>query len=131
MAKRRPANKKHQAYFIRRGSHIDDSRFLNDKGRRVYFEKPEHARWLMANFKADQGAKLVYGPVLEGDITYSQLLNEVWLVGTGVTAEQYLAAVEKSLRDAREGKDVSRRTARAFLNNMRILAADVQGGKAE
>jgi len=125
VAKRRPANKKHQAYFIRRDSHIDDSRFLNDKGRRVYFEKPEHARWLMGNFKPGQGAKLVYGPVLEGDITYRQLLEEVWLVDTGVTAEQYLAAVEKAIDDSRKGKDVSRRKVRTFLEQMR--AAHAQG----
>ena len=84
MARRKPKKRK-QAYFICRESHIDESRFLNDEGRRVYFDKPEHARWLMANFKTDQNAKLVYGPVLEGDITYRQLLEEVWLVGTGVT----------------------------------------------
>jgi len=132
VAKRRPANKKHQAYFIRRGSYIDDSRFFNDQGRRVYFDKPEHARWLMANFKPDQNAKLVYGPVLaerphlrEGDITYRQLLEEVWLVDTGVTAEQYLAAVEKTISDSRRGKDVSRRKVRTFLEQMR--AAHAQG----
>jgi len=127
MARRKPTNKKHQAYFIRRESHIDESRFLNDEGRRVYFDKPEHARWLMANFKPDQNAKLVYGPVLEGDITYRQLLEEVWLVDTGVTADEYLAAVEKTIDDTRKGKDVSRRQARALFRRMRVLAAHAQG----
>jgi len=126
MARRKPTNKKHQAYFIRRESHIDESRFLNDEGRRVYFDKPEHARWLMANFKADQNAKLVYGPVLESDITYRQLLEEVWLAGTGVTADEYLAAVEKTIDDSRKGKDVSRRKVRTFLEQMR--AAHAQRG---
>lgn len=127
MARRKPEKRK-QAYFIRRESHIDESRFFNDEGRRVYFDKPEHARWLMANFKPDQNAKLVYGPVLEGDITYRQLLEEVWLVGTGVTADEYLAAVEKTIDDTRKGKDVSRRQARAFFRRMRVLAAHAQGG---
>jgi hypothetical protein len=128
MAKRKPKGKRHSAYLIRRESHVDDSRFFNDQGRRVYFDKPEHARWLMANFQDDQKAKLVYGPVLEGDITYRQLLDEVWLVGTGVTADEYLAAVEKTIDDARQGRDVSRRKARAFLQQMRVLAASAQGG---
>jgi len=124
----KPKDKQRRAYLIRRESHIDDSLFFNDQGRRVYFDKPEHARWLMANFKDDQKAKLVYGPVLEGDITYRQLLDEVWLVGTGVTADEYLAAVEKTIDDARKGKDVSRRKARAFLQQMRVRAAYAQGG---
>jgi len=118
MAKRKP-NKQQQAYFLKRESHIDDSRFFNDESRRVHFEKPEHARWLMTNFKDDQKARVVYGPVLEGDITYRQLLEEVWLAGTGVTADEYLAAVEKTIDDTRKGKDVSRRTARAFLKRLR------------
>lgn len=119
--------KRKQAYFIRRDSHIDDSIFFSDQGRRAYFDKPEHARWLMANFAEDQEAKLVYGPVLEGDIAYRQLLEEIWLVGTGVTVDEYLAAVERTIDDARKGKDISRRKARAFLKQMRVLAAHAQG----
>lgn len=124
---RKPKDKQKRAYFIKRESHTDDSRWFSDNGRRVYFDKPEHARWLMANFKDDQKAKLVNGPVLDGDITYRQLLEEVWLVGTGVTADEYLAAVEKSIDDIRKGKDVSRRQARAFLRQMRVRAALAQG----
>jgi hypothetical protein len=146
MAKQKPQKRK-QAYFIRRESHIDDSTFFSDQGRRVYFDKPEHARWLMANFKEGQQAKLVYGPVLEDDITYRELLETVWLIGTGprspgsrgsrtrgfgprtkgVTADEYLAGVERTIDDARKGRDVSRRKARAFLKQMRVLAAHAQG----
>ena len=110
-------NKRPTAYFIRRSSHVDDSTYFNHEGRRVYFEKAAWASWLMPNFALDQKAKVVRAPILETDMPYQDWLPEV--LPENVTVDEYLAAIERTMRDQKAGRDVSKRKATAFLKGMR------------
>lgn len=116
-------DKQPKAYFIHRQSHIDGSTWFNDQGRRVYFDKAVHARQMLPNMDADQKPKVLYGPIQDGDIPFRQFLEEVALADTGVTPEQYLAAVEEAARNA----PVSQRAARSFLRRMKRMHAPAAG----
>lgn len=103
MAKRRRKKRQGQrmAYFIQRKSEIegDDTQFFHDDGRRVFFEKIAWTSVLMAQFSPEQEAKVVRGPVQEGDLDYRE-----WLVDflpESVEVDEYLAAIEETARRSR------------------------------
>ena len=115
--KPRKPNKPKLAYFIRRSSHVDDSTWFNDQGRRIFFEKAAWASWLLPNMDSDQKPKVVRAPILKTDISFQD-----WLPGVlpdTVTVGEYLAAIERTMRDQRTGRGPSRRASRAFLSTMR------------
>lgn len=112
MAKR-PARAK-QAFFIQRKSHVDDSAFFSDEGRRVYFDKACWAQWIMPNIDADQDPHIVHGPAIENDMSYQEWLEQVGLLGTTVTVVEYLVAVEQTIRDVKAGKKITDRDAMRF-----------------
>lgn len=114
---RKPKNKRPTAYFIRRQSHVDDSTWFNHEGRRIRFDKAAWASWLMTNFTSDQKAKVVRAPVLETDMAYQDWLPIV--MPENVTADEYLAAIEQTMRDQKLGSAVTWRQARTFLKGMR------------
>jgi hypothetical protein len=107
------------AYFIKRRSHVDDSQFLNDEGRRVWFPEAVYASWFMRLFAADQGAKIVKLPVEPEDVPFGDVLPH-WLP-EGVKPEEYMAAIKRTTRDVKRGREPSRAAVRAFLRR--------QGGK--
>jgi len=120
MTKQRKTKAKEQrirnAYFIIRRSEIDNTVFFNLEGRRVYFDKAAWADWLMRGQNM-LGARLVEGAVAEGDAPFREWLEAV--LPETVSPDEYLAAVEKTMRDTRRGRDVTQSQARAFLNKMR------------
>ena len=119
--KRPKPDKTKTVYFIRRDSHVDDSRWFNAQGRRVWFVKAAWASWLLANFDLNQNAKVVLAPVLETDMAYEDFLPSV--LSDEVAPEEYISAIEETMRDRRSGGSVSNRAARSFLKRMRRQSA--------
>jgi hypothetical protein len=106
MAKRKKVvkpKKKPTGYFIRRVSLIegDTTQYFHDEGQRVWFGKATWARWVLRQFQPEQKAKIVRGPVLEGDKSYQEWLAYMLPDGTGV--EEYLAAIEQAAREEKAG----------------------------
>ena len=108
-------------YFIRRASHVDDSQWVNDEGRRIAFEKVTHASWFMRMFDADQKASITRGPLQEGDVAFIEVWPQ-WLTDE-VEPVEYLAAIERTMADVATGGGPSRRAVRAFLRRQRNRAS--------
>jgi hypothetical protein len=89
----------------------------------VWFEKAAWASWLLANFDSDQNAKVVLAPILETDMAYKDFLLSV--LPDEVTPDEYLSAIEETMRDRKVGGSVSNRAARAFLKRMRQQSASM------
>ena len=114
MSKKRKKQKQRRqrpelAYYIWRRSRVDDTTFFSLDGRRIRFEKPHRASWFMNMFDADQKARIVRRPVRPDDVPFVEAVGE-WLPD-GVTPEEYTAAIDRTV----QGRDVSRRAARAFI----------------
>lgn len=106
------------AYYIQRLSHVDDSQFFNDEGRRIKFASPSLASWFMNMFDPDQKAKIVKRPVEPGDVDFKDVAPE-WLPDS-VSADDYLAAM-KTISDAPASRrrGPSRHAVRVFLKQQR------------
>lgn len=100
------------AYYIRRRSHVDDTVFFSLDGCRIRFDLPHRASWFMNMFDADQKARIVKLAVQPDDVPFIEAVSE-WLP-ENVTTKEYLAAIDKTV----QGRDVSRRAARAFIKQM-------------
>jgi hypothetical protein len=115
-AKARPASLQglRRAYFIRRKSQNGDGSqwFCTLENQPIYFDKVSWASMLMTSFLAEQKAQVVYRPVGEGDVAFSDWLKTV--LPKNVTPEEYLAAVEQTVAARRSRKDVTRRQARRW-----------------
>jgi len=114
---KRPRRDRKVAYFIRRRSRVDDTTFFSDDGRRIFFKKATWAQWLMRQFKPDQEAKIIGGRVRGNDLDYRDFLPEI--LPETVTVDDYLAAVEQTMRDIKNGKQPSRRKVRGFQEWLR------------
>lgn len=110
---KRPKRTASYGYFIRRSSHVDESRYFNDDGQRVWFEKAAWARWFMRMFDQDQKAVITHGPILAGDVPLQKFL--VAVLPETVTPQEFIKAIEQTLADIKAGRDVSDRAAKAFL----------------
>lgn len=109
---------KEMAYFIRRASHVDNTTWFNDEGRRIAFARVTHASWFMRMFDSDQKPQIVRGSLQEGDVAFVEVLPH-WLP-EDTTPEQYLAAIEQTMADVASGREPSRQAVRTFLERQRI-----------
>ena len=119
MGKRKPANARHRAYYIRRKSQRegDESPFFCDKdGSRIRFAKVSHCAFILSSFKPEQKAQVVCLQVGEGDRLYADWLPEV--LPAHLSPHEYLAAVEKTVQDRRAGREPSRRELNALQRYM-------------
>lgn len=121
-----------KVYFIRRKSHVDDSQFFNDEGRRIAFAKVTHASWFMRQFDADQGARIVSGHKQPDDVPFVEVLPH-WLPARqaggpeGTTPQEFLAAIEQTTADVLAGREPSRRAVRAFLKERKRVVSHFGG----
>jgi len=112
---KRPASARGRRYYIRRKSMRagDETGFFCDEnGRRIVFDKVSHAAFLITSFAEEQAARVVCLQADADDRPFAEYLPGI-LPGY-VRPEEYLAAVEKIVRDRRSGRDISRRELRAL-----------------
>jgi hypothetical protein len=115
VGKRKPANARHRAYYIRRKSQRegDESLFFCDKdGSRIRFAKVSHCAFIASSFAPEQQARIVTLQAEDTDRDYADWLPEV--LSPNVTPQEYLAAVEKTVQDRRAGREPSRRELNAL-----------------
>ena len=119
MGKRRPANVRERAYYIRRLSLRDDDNslfFCDTTGRKIRFSKVSHCLFILSSFRPEQQAKIVLLPVGDEDRDYADWLPEV-LPGT-VKPEAYLGAVEQTVQARRANREPSSRELNALERYM-------------
>jgi hypothetical protein len=115
VGKRKPANARHRAYYIRRKSQRegDESLFFCDKvGHRIRFDKVSHCAFILSSFMPEQKAQVVCLQTGDEDRPYADWLPEV--LPAHLSPSEYLAAVEKTVQDRRAGREPSRRELNAL-----------------
>ena len=104
MGKKRPKRLQNRAYYIRRESELDDTLFFCDEeNRRVYFDKAIWCSALMTSFRTEQNARVVCLRKEPGDVSFQEWVAPM-LEGTGLSVNQYLAAIELNVKEQRRAR---------------------------
>lgn len=101
------------AYFVRRKSHVDDTAFFNDEGKRVYFQKASWAAWVLRAIKVDQEPRVVKAAIQPDDTPYQEYLRAV--LPARVTIREYLHMIETWTRETMRDSPLALRRVTAFL----------------
>ena len=102
MAKKRPKRLKNRVFFIRRDSALDDTLyFCDEEDRRVFFDKAIWCSALMTTFQPEQNAHVVCLKKEPDDVSFREWIAPM-LEGTGLSVDQYLAAIEQNVKVRRK-----------------------------